>query len=77
MFYSSQILARKGPLGVVWMAAHLDGQLKRSQVCRNAGSMMRDERTCDEGGNWCSHVHSCTGQPIFVTKHHTTMHAGL
>ena len=32
MFYSSQILARKGPLGLVWIAAHVDGQLKRNQV---------------------------------------------
>ncbi len=32
MFYSSQILARKGPLGIVWIAAHVDGQLKRNQA---------------------------------------------
>lgn len=32
MFYSTQILARKGPLGIVWIAAHMDKQLKRSQV---------------------------------------------
>ncbi|KXZ45714.1 hypothetical protein GPECTOR_51g700 [Gonium pectorale] len=32
MFYSTQILARKGPLGLVWMAAHMDRGLKRSQV---------------------------------------------
>lgn len=32
MFYSNQILARKGPLGLVWIAAHLDRQLKRQQI---------------------------------------------
>jgi len=32
MFYSTQILAKKGPLGTIWIAAHLDRRLKRSQV---------------------------------------------
>ena len=32
MFYSVQILNKKGPLGVIWIAAHLDRRLKRSQV---------------------------------------------
>ena len=32
MFYSTQILARKGPLGVVWMAAHLERKLNKNQV---------------------------------------------
>lgn len=32
MFYSTQILAKKGPLGLVWMAAHMDRGLKRNQV---------------------------------------------
>jgi cohesin complex subunit SCC1 len=32
MFYSNQILARKGPLGLVWIAAHMDGRLKRQQI---------------------------------------------
>ena len=32
MFYSTQILARKGPLGTVWIAAHLERRLKRHQV---------------------------------------------
>lgn len=32
MFYSHQILARKGPLGVIWLAAHLDKKLRRQQV---------------------------------------------
>lgn len=32
MFYSNQILARKGPLGLVWIAAHMDRQLKRQQI---------------------------------------------
>lgn len=33
MFYSAQILARKGPLGIVWIAAHHDkNYLKKQQV---------------------------------------------
>ncbi|KAF3783917.1 Sister chromatid cohesion 1 protein 4 [Nymphaea thermarum] len=32
MFYSHFILARKGPLGTVWMAAHLQNKLRKSQV---------------------------------------------
>ncbi len=32
MFYSTQILAKKGPLGTIWIAAHLDKRLKRNQV---------------------------------------------
>lgn len=32
MFYSNQILARKGPLGLVWIAAHMEGRLKRQQI---------------------------------------------
>ena len=31
-FFFSQILAKKGPLGSVWIAAHHDKRLKRSQV---------------------------------------------
>jgi len=32
MFYSTQVLARKGPLGVVWLAAHMDSKLKKNNV---------------------------------------------
>ncbi|MEW5308156.1 MAG: hypothetical protein WDW38_000134 [Sanguina aurantia] len=32
MFYSTQILARNGPLGLVWLAAHMERQLRKSQV---------------------------------------------
>ncbi|KAJ9511374.1 hypothetical protein QJQ45_029815 [Haematococcus lacustris] len=32
MFYSAQVLARKGPLGIVWIAAHMDRQLRRNQI---------------------------------------------
>ena len=28
MFYSTQILTQKGALGIIWVAAHLDKQLK-------------------------------------------------
>ena len=40
MFYSSQLLSRKSPLGIVWLASHSEGKkLKRNQVGR-------DVRTC-------------------------------
>ncbi|KAI3984319.1 hypothetical protein MKX01_011273 [Papaver californicum] len=32
MFYSHQLLARKRPLGTVWMAAHLQSRLRRSHI---------------------------------------------
>ena len=32
MFYSTQILAKKGPLGTVWLAAHMDQRLKKNSV---------------------------------------------
>jgi hypothetical protein len=32
MFYSQFILAKKGPLGKVWLAAHLDKRLTKNQI---------------------------------------------
>ena len=32
MFYSQIILAKKGPLGKIWLAAHWDKKLTRSQI---------------------------------------------
>ncbi|KAJ7298487.1 hypothetical protein O6H91_13G081300 [Diphasiastrum complanatum] len=32
MFYSQFILAKKGPLGTIWIAAHLERKLRRNQV---------------------------------------------
>ena len=32
MFYSAQILAKKNGLGIVWIAAHMDGKLKKNNV---------------------------------------------
>lgn len=32
MFYSQFILAKKGPLGTIWIAAHLERKLKKNQV---------------------------------------------
>lgn len=32
MFYSNTFLARKGPLGTVWCAAHLQNRLKKSHI---------------------------------------------
>jgi cohesin complex subunit SCC1 len=32
MFYSHFLLSRKGPLGVVWFAAHLDNKLRKKHI---------------------------------------------
>ena len=32
MFYSHQILAKKGPLGTIWIAAHMDRKLRKNQI---------------------------------------------
>ncbi|KAH9329658.1 hypothetical protein KI387_001766, partial [Taxus chinensis] len=32
MFYSQFVLAKKGPLGTIWIAAHLERKLKKNQV---------------------------------------------
>lgn len=32
MFYSIQILSKGGPLNLVWLAAHMDKNLKRNNV---------------------------------------------
>jgi hypothetical protein len=46
MFYSTQILARKGPLGIVWIAAHKDlekltrHQVRRTSACASDGQVL-------------------------------------
>ena len=32
MFYSQYILAKRGPLGTIWIAAHLDRKLRKNQI---------------------------------------------
>jgi cohesin complex subunit SCC1 len=32
MFYSQLLLSKKGPLGVVWQAAHLDRKMTRATI---------------------------------------------
>ena len=32
MFYSQFILAKRGPLGTIWIAAHLDRKLRKQQI---------------------------------------------
>jgi len=32
MFYSYDILAKRGPLGTIWIAAHLDRRLRKQQI---------------------------------------------
>ena len=31
MFYSTQILGKKGPLATIWLAAHMERKLKKEQ----------------------------------------------
>ena len=35
MFYSQIILAKKGPLGKIWLAAHWDKKLNKGQIFDN------------------------------------------
>ena len=32
MFYSQYILAKRAPLGTIWIAAHLDRKLRKNQI---------------------------------------------
>ena len=32
MFYSQYILAKRGPLGTIWISAHLDRRLRKQQI---------------------------------------------
>ncbi|KAH6558163.1 hypothetical protein KP509_1Z076100 [Ceratopteris richardii] len=32
MFYSQYLLSKKGPLGIIWIAAHLERKLRRKQI---------------------------------------------
>lgn len=32
MFYSPTILAKKSPMGTIWMAAHLERKIKKAQI---------------------------------------------
>jgi hypothetical protein len=32
VFYATQLLSKKGALGIIWIASHLDKQLKRQQI---------------------------------------------
>jgi hypothetical protein len=67
MFYSTQILARKGPLGIVWIAAHLDGQLKRNQAGHGRGHW---PATCMRAG--VRHLVLCVRTRPMLNKGHTT-----
>ncbi len=32
MFFSTQLLSKKGPLATVWLAGHMDKRLKKAQI---------------------------------------------
>ena len=48
MFYSVQLLAKKGPLGTVWIAGHLDKRLKRNQIYETNISSSVGESACQQ-----------------------------
>lgn len=50
MFYSTQILSRKGPLATVWIASHLEKRLKRAQIFETSIAKSVGERGFVEGG---------------------------
>jgi hypothetical protein len=44
MFYSQYILAKRGPLGTIWIAAHLDRKLRKNQIAET--DLITSVRTC-------------------------------
>lgn len=47
MFYSHQILAKKGPLGTIWIAAHMDRKLRKNQIAETCiGDSVGEWRRC-------------------------------
>ena len=44
MFYSQYILAKRGPLGTIWIAAHLDRRLRKNQIAET--DIVNSVRTC-------------------------------
>jgi hypothetical protein len=58
MFYSQYILAKRGPLGTIWIAAHLDRKLRKNQIAetdivssvRTCARRRREKEGCEERG---------------------------
>ncbi|KAL9260404.1 Sister chromatid cohesion 1 protein 4-like protein [Drosera capensis] len=48
MFYSQFILAKKGPLGTIWIAAHLERKLRKNQVADTDIGVSVDSIICPE-----------------------------
>lgn len=58
MFYSQIILAKKGPLGKIWIAAHWDKKLNKAQIFQtnintSVGELSRDVEQA-EARVWCA-----------------------
>ena len=48
MFYSQYILAKRGPLGTIWIAAHLDRRLRKQQITEtDIAEAVRESPTCN------------------------------
>ena len=44
MFYSTQILSKRGALGTIWIASHMEKRLKRNQIFETSISASVGER---------------------------------
>lgn len=88
MFYSAQILAKKGPLGAIWIAAHHDKKyLKKQQVSGTdilescGASLLVLRRLPASGPTTCMACHNsnfaiiplCIGMPVLVPHRRPTM----
>ena len=62
MFFSQQILSKRGPLGIIWIAAHLEGKLKKNQI-RDADILMSISAWDRGGGRGKGGVGGGEGNP--------------
>lgn len=57
MFYSQLLLAKKGPLSKVWLAAHWEKKLNKQTILttdiKATVGERRRRRGCRRGGGWC------------------------
>ena len=62
MFFSTQLLSKKGPLATVWLAGHMDKRLKKAQIIDTSISNSVGEaalRVCKAHSTAETHVLCC------------------
>ena len=73
MFYSTQLLSKKGPLATVWLAGHMDKRLKKAQIIDTSISNSVGEAAlhCHEVWNKACILRCCHVQvhPIPMPRH--------